>query len=637
MVGVRTPAIKQAMYDPAALLEEGAFTGHNKSRTGHHNDCFLAIEPASRPPLWRRLAPWIAAPLLVVLGWGLKPDSPVPEKQVSRWEISSSKGLGLYNRHRHGVDMSPDGTRLAFVSKSSEDPPWHYRIYIRHFLRGATIPLEVSGDVKQPFFSSDGKWLGVFWRSADGSERKLKKVPIDGGPSTTICDCDQAYGASWGPDDTIVFTCGRRSPLWRVSSSGGEPQQITELDRERGELSHRLPHFLPGGRAVLFTVVRHSLLPVDWSQAQIVVHSLESGEQRVLLENGSDARYVPTGHLVFAREATLIAVPFDLATLSVTGPQVPVLENVNHALYTGHPRRETGAAQFAFSDDSGSLAYIAGSVYPEFKYRVVRVDRKGAVERLEGIEPGAYFSVRLSPDQSKLALDRWYKRSSVWVYDLRRATLSPQTLEGSNVWPTWTLNGEGLVVASNRSAPLNLFLKLFDGVSEAERLFPSQQRQDGGSWSPDGTRLAFVQPKRDQQDLDIWILSMEDPRSAKPLLETRFQESHPAFSPNGRWLAYNSYESGRNDVYVRPYPGPGQRELISTNGGKSPAWSADGRELFYRAGRNGRRMMAVKMTVAGGRLQPGIPAALFEGDFLGTSYTRSYDVSQDGERFFMIQ
>ncbi len=371
----------------------------------------MLVPPPSRP-LWQRLAPWAVVPLLAVLAWAAKPDPLLPGKPVSRFQIQVGKDEILNNRFRHGVAVSPDGKHLAFVARSRK-APFRNKIYLRQLDQWTTIQLEVAGDARQPFFSPDGKWLGVHWRSEDEPEGKLKKIPLDGGPPRTICDCSTPFGASWSSDGTILFTCSESGGLWSVSASGGEPQEITELDQEAGEVSHRLPHVLPDGKAVLFTVVKDQTLPVDWRQSQVVVQSLETGERRVLEKGGSDARYVPTGHLVFAREATLMAAPFDLASLALTGAPVPVQEGVSHAMYAGASYDDTGAAQFSFST-SGSLAYVSGSVWPEIKHQVVWVDRGGQVEP-SGIDPAWYLSVRLSPDTSQVALSKRYKGGSFWI------------------------------------------------------------------------------------------------------------------------------------------------------------------------------------------------------------------------------
>ena len=603
--------------------------------------------PAPTRPLWRSLTPWATVPLLAIAAWFLRFDPPPPEKPISRFQIPLAEDEVLNHYFRQGVALSPDGNDLAFVSgqrrQSKEDLSTVWRQFWGHRTRkvsfwsldqGTVTPLADATKSAHPFFSPDGKWLGVY------SNRKLKKLPLEGGPSTTICDCPGSpYGVSWGSDDTIVFNCGGEG-LSRVSASGADTEQITELDKEAGEVSHRLPHVLPGGEAVLFTVVRHRMIPVDWSEAQIAVQELGTGKSNILIEGGSDGRYVPTGHLVFAREGTLMAAPFDLASLALTGPAVPVLEGVSHSIHTANAERETGTAQFAFSD-SGSLAYIGGLVFPEQKRQVVWVDRDGNVEPT-GIEPGAYAVVRLSPDGSKVLLSRAHTSFDIWTYDLTRKTRPRQTFEGSNDYPIWTPDGTRFTFKSDRLGSETLFRKSVDRDSAAERLIPARQNQAAqeeslythpGSWSPDGTKLAYVQTSPDTGP-DIWILSMGDSRSAEPFLQTPFLESAPDFSPDGRWLAYVSDESGRAEVYVQPFPGPGKKVLISTQGGRAPAWAGSGRELFYRSG--AASMMAVEIKVDSSDLRPEDPVVLFEGSYLPYYPMRSYDVDPNGQRFLMI-
>ena len=256
----------------------------------------------------------------------------------------------------------------------------------------------------------------------------MKKYPLEGGTPTTICDAELPFGASWASDDTIVFAPNQESALWRVSAAGGEPKAITQLDREAGEVSHRLPFVLPDAEAVLFTVMRYQTDTTGWDNSQIAVQSLQSQEKKILIEGGSDARYVPTGHLVYTLEGTLMAAPFDPEKLERTGPAVPIQENVSHAIYSGVSEQETGAGQFAFSNSGTLVAYISGSLFPEAKRKLVWVDRKGAVEPID-IDPAKYVAVRLSPtNSSRLLLDTLYKSSSIWTYDLSRGTKSPQNL-----------------------------------------------------------------------------------------------------------------------------------------------------------------------------------------------------------------
>ena len=536
-------------------------------------------------PLWRRAVPWMAVLLMAMLAWWVRADTPVPQKPMSRWELPAESGERVFSGYRHAVSLSPDGTRLAFVSKNRAAAQGSRgRIYLRQLDQWGAQPLQSDRNLGQPFFSPDGRWLGFWSLEQEGAIPKLKKIPLEGGSPTTICDCKVPFGASWGSDGTIVFACVSADTLWRVSASGGEPEQITKLDKENNEVSHRLPHMLPGGKSVLFTVLRHVIYPVAWKRAQIAVQSLETGERQTVIEGGSDARYVPTGHLVFAREGTLMAVPFDLASLTVTGRPVPVLEHVTHSVDTPSANDQTGAAQFAFSA-SGTLAYLRGPLFPKPRGHLVWVDRKGTVEPID-LKPGPYGAVRLSPDQLQVAVINLADRGNIWIYDLKRGTFSPQTFEETDVWrwPAWTPNGTGLALSSDRTGPVNLFLKRLGRDSETKHLFPSQLRQDLGSFSPDGTEIVFTQlkPETTSLDFDIWVGSLES-GSAKPFLDSRFNETWPVFSPNGNWLAYGSNESGKRQIYVKPYPGPGREEPISTAGGVSPTWSGDGGELFYRS------------------------------------------------------
>ncbi len=594
----------------------------------------LEKEPLAPPPqpLWRRLGPWAAVPLLGVLAWSFRPDPPAPEKPVIRFELPVEKDQVLYHFGRQGLAFSPDGTHLAFVSAKDE---MSNRTNIRFLDRWeSTLPLDEK--TWQPFFSPNGKWLGFYWGPGNIRRRlewQLKKIPVGGGEATKICDCPYSFGASWGAGNTIVYACEGDSGLWQVSALGGEPKKLTELAKEAGERSHRLPHILPDGKTVLFTVVRFELSRVNWSQAQIVAYSLETGKRKLLITGGSDGRYVPTGHLVFMREAILWAAPFDLPSLTMTGKAIPILEGVSHGIHFPRDRFESGAGHFTFSE-TGSLAYIAGSTYPKGKNRLVWVDRQGKVEVIS--EVGQYWSPRLSPDGSRIA----FRSEDIWTYELVRHTQSPQTFVGGLHYnPIWTPDGTAVVFSSDREGPRNLFWKLIDTGGEAKRLYPSQQRQDPGSWHPDGIRLAFVQenPKKGSLENvetwwgfsggDIWVLSLED----SPSVEFFVEGTHPEFSPDGRWLTYVSYESGRSEVYVQPYPGPGRKTRISTSGGTAPVWTKGESELIYRSRLGG--MMAVEIDIEGHNLIPDKPVELFKGGGIPMGLIRSYDVTPDGERF----
>ena len=589
--------------------------------------------PVPRPALslWRRMAPWLAVPLLATVGWFARPSPTLPDKPLVRFENRVEKSRVLNHWFRHGIALSPDGRQLAFVSAGNAE--WYdteRTIQVRSLDQcEPVVVLQKEGtSFSQPFFSPDGKWLGFNEWHPKPDRPALKKIPLQGGTPVTICAPPANVGASWGSDDQIIFA--RRGPggLLRVPAAGGEPEQITELDRETGESSHRLPHVLPGAKAVLFTVLRHQ----GWSGPQIFVLSLETGERKLLIEDGTDARYVPTGHLVYARQGTLMAVPFDPETLSLDGSPVPVLEGVTHSIDIPNSIANSGAAQFAFSD-SGSLAYITGPMWDEIvnPHDPVWVKRDGTEEPI-GVEPGYWTYARLSPDGSRVALIKGLE--SLWTYDLARDTLSIQISQGIVSNPVWSPDGTRIAFNWNRDGPRNLFSKLVDRPGEPVALSPSEHPQRPSSWAREGNKLAFCEMG------DIWILPMDGSSSAERFTNTpRIEERFPTFSPDGQWIAYASFVSGRPEVYVQPYPGPGSRQTISTDGGISPAWSGNGKELFYRAGEEGKKLMlmAVDIKVDGGELIPGIPVVLFEGDHSYASHSRTYDVSADGKRFLMIR
>ena len=363
-----------------------------------------------------------------------------------------------------------------------------------------------------------------------------------------------------------------------------------------------------------------------FDSARIVVQSLETGERRIVVEGGSFPRYSPTGHVVFARPGTLLAVPFDLARLEATGPPAPVVEGV---LWN----RFTGAAQFALSR-TGSLAYVPGSELAANAV-LVWVDRRGGARPLPA-PPRPYENPRLSPDGSRVAVD---VNDDVWVYDLVRGTLTRLTFEPTeNETPVWTPDGKRVTYASDRQGkPRSVFWKPADGSSPEELLLTRENHAHVTSWSPDGRVLAVTDFDPVQGgDGDIWLFPADGKGEARPFLKTPFGERAGRFSPDGRWIAYTSNESGRDEVYVQVLPGPGGKWQVSTDGGGQPVWARSGRELFYR---NGDKLMATPVTA-----QPtffaGTPRVLFAGRYWQSLPGRgdaTYDVSPDGQRFLMIK
>jgi serine/threonine-protein kinase len=538
-----------------------------------------------------------------------------------------------------GVALSPDGHVLVFQALG-KDGAWQLHLRTLSSLNATPIPGTQGG--RSPFFSPDGAWLG-FW--ADG---ELKKVPLAGGPVTTICRVQgparQIHGASWGTGDVIVFatTFARGGGLWRVSALGGEPVALSNPGPD--EFAYRLPHMLPGGNAVLFTIARAAF---RWDDAQIAVRSLATGEQKILLKDGADARYASSGHLVFARRGTVMAAPFDPSRLELTGAPVALVEGVMHSINQLNLGTDSGAAHFSVSN-RGALVYATGGIRPDPRRMLVWMDRNGSREPLP-IPPGTYLGPRLAPVGKRVAVFTGLSRASrVWTLDLETGAMTPVTTAderaSQNVWAP-----HGDRIAFNSQAQRGLFWKNADGTGIAERLTQSNYLHEPSAWSPDGKVLAFVE-NHPTTGPDIWGIDVSgSDRLPKPIVATASAERHPAFSSDGQWLAYSSNDSGRSEVYVQPFPGPGRRVPISTDSGSSPAWRADGKELYYVkqhvvGGEDRFRIggpatvsvMAVRVHAGREGFSVGAPRKLFEGPFVVGS-GHSYDVTPDGQRFLMVE
>jgi serine/threonine-protein kinase len=393
---------------------------------------------------------------------------------------------------------------------------------------------------------------------------------------------------------------------------------------------------LPGGHAVIFTILNG---PGLWDDTQIVVRSLDTGQQTVLVTGGADGRYVSTGHLVYVRLGMLMVVPFDPVRLAVTGGATGVIDGVMQAAdRNASYMANTLAGQFTVSD-TGALVYLTGGAVAASDRSLAWVDRHGTSLPLPA-PPRSYFGPRLSPDGQRVAVST-LGPLQVWSIDIARGALSPVTVDGQSDHGVFAPDGKRIVFRSRAAGTEgNLYWKAADGSGAVERLTDRGRSQTPSSWSPDGTTLAFMDEGESKGffQFDIWLLSIAD-RKTRALIHTAANEMTPEFSPDGRWLAYVSNESGRNEVYVQPYPGPGERHLISTNGGWQPAWSGSGRELFYvqggAVGGGGvTTLMSVKIATAPA-FQAGTPEAMFESADLRIAWGRSYDVASDGRRFLL--
>ena len=503
----------------------------------------------------------------------------------------------LTGRGRHVVALSSDGTRLVYSANQ--------QLYLRAMDQMEATPVRgTEGGARSPFFSPNGEWVG-FWVGG-----QLKKVAISGGATVSLCEAQGPWGARWGADDNVVF--GQRGVgIMQVSADGGTPEVLIPLE---GTADGLYPQVLPGEKAVLFTFG-------NVGDEQIVVHSLETGERKVLIEGGRDARYVPTGHLVYVLEGTLLAVPFDLEKLEVTGGPITMAEGVMTAL------GRSGAAHFSVSD-TGALVYVTGSD-PRDR-TLVWVDRDGREEALAA-EPRAYTYPRISPDGGRLALDVRDQGTDIWIWDFARETLTRLTFApGGDFYPVWTPDGRRVAFASDRDGPDNLYWRAADGTGAVERLNESENYQLPTAFTPDGKQLVFVD--FGEQGANLGVLSLEG--SPEPLLATEFNERNAEISPDGGWLAYQSNTSGQDEIYVRPFPNVEDGQwLISRGGGTRPLWSPDGRELFYLD--SGNRLMAVDVQTKPS-FAPGNAEELF-GGYYARQAGRTYDISLDGERFLMIK
>jgi eukaryotic-like serine/threonine-protein kinase len=455
------------------------------------------------------------------------------------------------------------------------------------------------------------------------AERKLKKVSIQGGAPLTLCDAvGDERGATWAPDGTIIFAPSPTSPLLRVPASGGTSQPITTLDRKNGEYSHRWPEALPGGRAIVFVQQGASATMRDLA---IAVLSLDTGKSRILLEQGTQPHYVATGHLVYGQAGALLAVPFDLKRLQITGSPVPILESVD-------TDDSSGGVNITFSAQ-GSLLYVLGGGMFTSSH-LVWVDRKG-VQQPIAAPPHPYALPRFSPDGRRVAVNIQEQNSDIWIYDLARSTLTRITFQpGEDETPAWSPDGVRVAYSSSMfGKPRTIFWRKADGSDAEEPLLASGFHTHLGSFSPDGRFLAYTDYGTDSRG-DIWILPLQGDRKPQPFVQTPFSERDPRLSSDGRWIAYTSDESGRDEVYVQTFPGPGGKWQVSTEGGYGAVWARNERELFYR---NGNKMMAVAVSTSGG-FSAAPPRLLFEDEYAQSSRRETnYDVSTDGQRFLMVK
>jgi eukaryotic-like serine/threonine-protein kinase len=584
---------------------------------------------------WRERAAWIAATavplsaLAYVLTW---PTQVVSTGELVRLSVYPPEGMAFAAHTVATVPtpqfaLSPDGRSIAFVAEAPARRP---AIWVRSWDEVDARVLPGTDDASEPFWSPDSLWVGFF----DGQSR-LKKVPASGGPVQTIADgATDPRGGSWGPDDTILFGTGY-SGVYRVAAMGGVPQPVTDLDLSRQEGSHRWPQFLPDGRHFLFTV-RSGMS----SQRGVYVSALDDKTRRLLIRSDGNARYAPPGYLLSLDEDTLLAQSFDHERLELEGEAVPIAPRVG--------RNSRGDGAFS-SSHAGTLAYAGASLRLG---RLTWFDRSGT--RLAVVGPDGehdYADFRLSPDETRVAaslVSPTLGVPDIWLFDLVRGGEQQFTFgPGVNAAPVWSPDGGRIVFRTNRKGVLELFQKSAGAGGSDEPLLPedilrtmeARAREVGAStsnltvsdWSRDGQYVAVATGL----PADLWLLPTADPAKLSVVVRSPANQMHANFSPDVRFIAYSSNESGRYEVYAEPLPTSDLKIPISTNGGYEPRWRADGKEIYYLS--EDRRLMAVAVTSAGGATPFGVPRPLFQTDVHpGVNMLRTHYVpSLDGTRFLV--
>ena len=568
-----------------------------------------AAAPPAVPPakgLW--WLPWAAALVLGGTGiaWGLLHHPPPPPRTPVHWTYTQKDFFLL-------PSLSRDGTRLATTQVTGTQ----VSLSLRMMDQTEGKPIPGSEGMAYPEFSPDGQWIAAFSNDT-GSDTKLKKIPVTGGTPITIAGVSAPLGLTWGDDDSIVYAGGKG--LLRISSSGGAPQTLVSPDTKKGETAFRTPHFLPGARALLFTIA-------GGSSSQLAVLDIKTGHYRVVVNNGQDGRYALSGHLLYARGNTLFAAPFHAGRLEVTGPEAPVIEGVSSQGNGGY------VAEYAVSD-SGLLVYLAGASGQGSATTLAWVDRQGQVQPLS--ESALWGTGRLSPDGRRVANEIYGASAGdgnpgdIWVFELERHTKTRLTFAGENSYPVWTPDGLKLTFGATLAGKHGIYSVMADGSAKPELLLATDAAAIPSGWSPDGKSLLYSQPAAGKPPR-IWVLPVSGGSAGTPapLHDAVAYEADAQVSPDRRWVAYVSAETGQDEIYVHPFPGPGGKERISTQGGDSVRWSHDGRELFYMI-RNGQGgLMAVDFQTKP-QLHIGLPLAVAK-----TSFGTTWDPAPDGKHLLV--
>jgi len=574
--------------------------------------------PSTPAPAKRRmpLVPWVLAAVATIAAivLAIQARRGPAVQPVSRFSVEIGDSP-LYES-MSAIAVTADGGRVALVQAAGAGR----RLTVRAMEQVTGTTVLESGNPYNPFFSPDGQWIGVVTPSA------LLKVPTNGGTALTLAQLSRSRGATWTTDDSIIVAASPASGLSRLPAAGGQLTPLTTLDSAHGEVTHRWPQYVAGADVVIFT--SHTTTNGGFDGATIEALNLKTGVRKTVYRGGTYGRYIPTGHLLFVNKDTIFAAPFDIKSLEVTGSPAPVVQEVSYS-------QSEGSAQFGVADN-GTLVYRSGrGASPA--YTALWVDGRGEGQPLWDGER-SYGEPHLSPDGTKVAFmvladNNW----DVWVYDRLRKVSTRLTFEDGNDGPgIWSPDSQYIAFSSARQGIVNIYRKRADGSGDTERLTDSKETQYVSSWSGDGKYLLL---SHQTNAGDVWVLPLTGDRKPKEFLATRFNETEAAFSPDSRWVAYHSDESGRTEVYVRPFQGAGKWQ-VSEGGGGYPRWSGDGRRLFFR---DNEGVMSVPIGVAGDSIEVGPPQRAVKGNFrggvtgilMGSLRMPDYDVTRDGSHFVM--
>jgi Tol biopolymer transport system component len=574
----------------------------------------IAAAPASGG---RSLMPWVLVGVFAIAAaaaWFLKPGEsalPVEAPPLIRAELSAPPDapFELSSLHPGPATLSPNGKHVTFSARGEDGRDL---LWIRTLTDEAARPLSGTDGAGYPFWSPDGRTIGFF------AQGNLRKVDITGAPPLTLATARVGKGGSWNTDGNIVFAPTFNGPICRVRAAGGDVDTITTLNRDASENSHRFPSFLPDGNHFLY-FVRTSTQGVN--ESSIWVGALDGSVAKRLFTCRSQAEYA-SGHIMYVRDNALMARPFDTATLEFTGDPFAVATPIKFL---------APASRGIFSaSDTGQLVFLKGSIDPGA--RLVWIDREGKELSQLG-DRANYDQPRLSPDEKTVAVEVVAPQTAavdLWMFEVERGirsrfTFGPATMSSD---PAWSPDGETIAFRRELNAVVDIYGKAFAGTDTAFALLSGDGVDQPRDWSTDGRFIAFE--RFGANGGDIWVLPLEEGAAPIAFAATEFNEFHAAFSPDGEWIAYGSTESGRSELYVAPFPGPGRKWQISTNGGFWPQWRGDGRELFYQTQSN--NLISVDIDYVRDSIAIGEERVLFN-----LASGSDYDVTDDGQRFIVVK